>query len=140
MKKLFSIRQDSHVVDVSLLITRIIAGYGMMLHGWGKIQNPFAWAGDSFPGILQALAAVAEFGGGLALAMGLFARLSSFGIFMTMIVATWTHAITRGDPFVAKGGASYELAVMYLLLSLQFMILGPGRYSLDSKIFGVQKS
>lgn len=140
MKKLFAIRQDTVQADITLLIVRLIAGVGMMLHGQGKIQNPFSWAGDSFPGILQALAAFAEFGGGLALALGLLTRLSSLGIFFTMVVAAWTHAVVRGDPFVSKGGPSYEPAVMYLIITLLIMVFGAGRYSLDAKIFGSKKS
>lgn len=140
MKKFFTIRHDTVPADLALLIVRLVAGYGMMLHGWGKIQNPFAWAGDSFPAILQGLAALAEFGGGLALLLGFLTRLSALGIFFTMLVAAWTHAIVRGDPFVSKGGASYEPAAMYLIITLLIMIMGAGRYSIDAKIFGAKRS
>jgi uncharacterized membrane protein YphA (DoxX/SURF4 family) len=52
-----------------------------------------------------------------------------------MAVAFWTHAVVRGDPFVAHG-ASYELALVYLAISLLLMLGGAGRLSLDAALFG----
>jgi putative oxidoreductase len=47
-------------------------GTAFLFHGWSKIQNPFGWMGPQscMPGILLALAALSEFGGGLALIVG----------------------------------------------------------------------
>jgi putative oxidoreductase len=109
-----------------------------MYHGYGKIQNPFAWMGpkSNFPGIFQALAAVSEFGGGLAWILGLLMPLASFGIGCTMAVALWTHSMVRHDPFVAKGGGpSYELASVYFCAALLFLLAGPGRFALDHILF-----
>lgn len=122
---------------VGLLVLRVVAGLGMMFHGWGKIQNPFGWMGPDadIPGIFQALAAVSEFGGGLAWILGLLTPLSALGIFFTMVVATHKHAVVLGDPFVGRGG-SYELALLYLCMALLFILTGPGKWSLDALIFG----
>ncbi len=128
--------------SVALLLLRLVVGVAFMFHGAGKIVNPFGWMGPDagVPGILQALAALSEFGGGLALILGLLTPLASLGIFFTMVVATHMHAVLRGDPFVAKGGGpSYELALVFLAVSLVFMLVGPGRYSADAKIFGERK-
>ena len=137
-KKLFSVPGDSAFGDFSLLLLRFVAGLAFMFHGWGKIQNPFGWMGpDGFaPGFLQALAAIAEFGGGLAWILGLLTPLASLGIASTMVVAFSMHAIMRGDPFVAKGGPSYEVAVLYFCVALVLFAIGPGRLSLDGQIFG----
>jgi len=86
------------------------------------------------PGFMQALAALAEFGGGIAIAVGLLTRLSSFGIACTMGVAVYMHAIMKGDPFVAREGGSYELAAVYLCVSLLLLAAGPGRISFDRAI------
>jgi putative oxidoreductase len=112
-----------------------------MFHGWGKIQNPFGWMGpDAFaPSVFQALAAVAEFGGGLALMIGLATPLASLGIACTMAVAAFMHALVWRDPFVGRDG-SYELAAVYLCLALLFIATGPGRFSLDSLFFGVRRT
>jgi len=108
-----------------------------MFHGWSKIQQPFSWMGPeaTIPGVFQALAAVSEFFGGLAWILGFLTPVASFGLLCTMIVAFWTHAVVRGDPFVARG-ASYELALVYLAISLLLILCGPGRLSLDAALFG----
>ena len=139
IRKLFATPEYDTTSDLALLVIRFVGGAAFMLHGWGKIQNPFTWMGpDSFaPGIFQALAALSEFGGGLAWILGLLTPLASLGVASTMAVATWFHAIKRGDPFVSKGGeASYELAAIYLCIALVFIALGPGRFSLDRALFG----
>ncbi len=125
--------------DAALLLLRSVAGLAFMFHGWRKIQNPFSWMGpDGFaPGIFQALAAISEFGGGLAWILGLLIPLASLGIACTMAVAFVVHAFMRGDPFVAMGGGpSYELAALFFCIALLLMAVGPGRFSLDRKIFG----
>ena len=136
--KIFATRNLPVSVDVLLLLTRIIVGYAFILHGWGKIQNPLHWMGSesSVPAIFQALAAIAEFGGGFALILGLLMRLGALGICCNMVVAVYMHSIVMGDPFVnLTGGRSYELASAYLLIALLLALLGPGRFSLDQKIF-----
>lgn len=131
MKKLiFHNVQDSRA-SLALLILRVVFGVAMVMHGWGKIQNPMAWAGDNFPGFLQLLAAVAEFGGGIAWIIGCLVPLASFGLFCTMAMAVYVHAVVKGDPFI--GGS--ELAVIYLAFAIAIVISGPGKYSVDSKIF-----
>ena len=139
IRDLFTMPKHSTFGDVALMLLRVVAGIAFMLHGWGKIQNPFGWMGpDAFaPGVFQALAAVAEFGGGLAWVIGLLTPLASLGIATTMAVAFYVHAVMRADPFVAKGGgSSYELAVVYFAIAVLLIALGPGRVSLDRALFG----
>ena len=89
------------------------------------------------PSILQGLAALWEFGGGIAWILGLLTPLASFGLACTMTVAVWMHAIVRGDPFVPSGpGGSYELASIYLCIAVLLLLSGPGRFSLDPVVFG----
>ena len=139
LRKLLSVPQNSIFTDVALLLLRVVAGLAFMFHGWSKIQNPFGWMGpDAFaPGIFQALAALSEFGGGLAWILGLLTPLASLGIAATMGVAFWFHAVMRGDPFVASGGGgSYELAAIYFCIALLLLAVGPGRASVDGTLFG----
>ncbi len=139
MKNLFAVRKHSIDMDIVLLIVRLICGYAFIHHGFGKIQNPFHWMGAeaTVPSIFQALAALSEFGGGFALILGLLTRLGTLGIVCTMVVAVYTHMIVMGDPFVnMTGGRSYELAMVYLGISLAVLIFTPGRFSLDRVIFG----
>ena len=124
--------------SVGLLLLRLVMGMAFVFHGWPKIQNPFGWMGPeaAVPGILLALAALAEFGGGIALILGILTRLASIGIAGVMVVAIGMVHVPKGDPFVGHGGASWELAAVYLACAIVFLILGPGRVSLDALFFG----
>jgi putative oxidoreductase len=113
--------------SLALLAVRMVAGIAFVIHGWPKIRDPFAWMGAGTPPIFQAMAAVAELGGGVAWILGLFTPLSSLGIACTMIVAIARHVIVKRDPFV--GG--YELAAVYLCISLLILAFGSGRFSLE---------
>ena len=125
--------------SVGLLALRLVVGPAMALHGWPKIQQPFGWMGPdaAVPGVLQFLAALAEFGGGIALVLGLLTRVASLGIAATMAVAAGMVHIAAGDPFVARGGGrSWELAAVYLACAVLLLLAGPGRLSLDARLFG----
>lgn len=136
--RLFQPAPQTTAASIALLLLRLVAGYAMILHGWGKIQSPMSWMGPdaTVPGIFQLLAALSEFGGGIAWVIGLVTPLASFGMLCTMVVATHMHAVVNGDPFVGKGGPSYELALLYLVISVVFIAVGPGKFSTDAKVFG----
>ena len=137
--KIFGISTNPVALDAVLLLIRLVTGFAFMHHGWGKIQHPMNWMGEgsSYPGIFQALSAVAEFIGGSALVLGFLTRIAAFGIVCNMLVALHVHIFVRGDPFVnLKGGSSYELALVFLVIAILFLIMGPGRYSLDRLVFG----
>jgi len=138
IQRLKPLRQSARV-SAGLLLLRLVAGAAFLYHGYGKIQNPFGWMGPDagFPGIFQALAAVSEFGGGLAWMLGLLTPLASCGLACTMAVAVWMHAAVLHDPFVAlQGGRSYELASVYLCVTVLLLLAGPGRFSVDRVAFG----
>lgn len=88
------------------------------------------------PPVLQAAAALSEFGGGIALVLGLLTPLAALGIGATMSVAVFLVHLKMGHPFVAQGGPSYELAAVYLAAAILFLLVGPGRLSLDALLFG----
>jgi len=129
------ILKKDRLYSLAILLVRLVVGLAFMLHGWGKIQHPLSWMGPEapVPGIFQALAALSEFGGGLAWILGLLTPLASLGIFFTMGVAAFTH-ISRGDAFVGPA-PTYELALVYLSVSILLLLAGPGKYSADFKIF-----
>lgn len=140
----YFLQTESHsiAVSVALLLVRCVVGLAFIYHGWGKIQTPFNWMPPdgpmAIPGIFQFLAAFSEFGGGVALIIGLLTRLASLGLFFTMVVAVYMHAIVMGDPFVSSSpaGGSYELSMVYLVVLVLLFLLGAGKISLDSLVFG----
>jgi len=126
--------------SAALLLLRLVVGSAFILHGWGKIQHPFNWAPPqsplTIPGIFQFLAALSEFGGGIALILGLLTPLAALGIGSTMSVALYLHMIVRQDPFVSMtGGPGFELPAVYFGIAVLILTLGPGKFSLDAKIF-----
>lgn len=141
MKKFFSTPVHPMNEDLVLLLIRVFVGVIFIFAGWGKIQNPMGWMGENppFPGFMLALAAFAEFAGGLALLLGVVSRLASLGLMCTMIGAIYLHKVVMGDPFANQTGpGSYQPAVLYFILSLVLFVMGPGRLSLDRKIFGAK--
>ncbi|HEX8553027.1 MAG TPA: DoxX family protein [Abditibacteriaceae bacterium] len=125
-----------------LLVLRVVFGLALMQHGIPKMKAPFNWMGPDapVPGFLQFLAALSEFGGGLALAFGFLSPLAALGVIFTMAVAAVTaHG---AHPWVASkpGGPSKELALSYLAFGLTILLAGPGRLSLDALLFGRKRS
>jgi len=126
---------------IGLLFLRVVVGTALMLHGWSKIQHPFSWMDkmpNPAPAPLQALAAISEFGGGLALLLGLLTPIAMLGVMSTMIGAFLIRH--RNDPWVNPGGRSFELPSLYLAMAIMFIIVGPGIYSLDAMLFGKKRS
>ena len=125
----------------ALLVLRVVGGSAMAFHGWTKVQDPTTWMDGKFAepaiGPLQAAAAVSEFVGGIALAIGLMTPLFCLAILGTMAVAL-EHHIGRGDPFVIKGSAkgTWELAAIHATIATTVLLAGPGRWSIDFFLFG----
>lgn len=139
MKSCFQRPPLSKCASAALLLLRIIAGSAFIIHGFAKMHAPTSWMGPeaTVPGFLQFLAAFAEFGGGIAWIIGLLTPLASLGIAITMTVATYVMMVAMAAPFVnLTGGMSGELGLTFFAIAVLLMIMGPGKFSLDVKIFG----
>jgi len=139
IKKIFSAPSHTTAADIALLLVRLVAGVAFVWHGTGKIQSPFNWMGpqSTMPGILQAAAALAEFGGGLLLIFGFLTALGALGIACVMVVAIYMTAVTFHAPFISNsGGTSWELPATYLALMIMLKLVGAGRFSVDHHWFG----
>lgn len=133
MKRLFVVLtpERSWGAEVSMTTLRVVAGLSMALaHGWKKIPPADGFvghlAGMGFPAphVFAWLAALAEFGGGLLLAVGLLTRFAAISVAGTMFVAAFVaHA---ADPFGKK-----EMALLYFVIAFVFAIRGSGRISAD---------
>jgi len=125
--------------DVGLLLLRIGIGIAFVLHGFPKIFKPEVqaflaplFAHGGLPGGETAvlLAGLAEFLGGLALVSGLLFRPATLVLAFNMLVAVYWH-LNLGDNFM-KYSHALESAILFIAL----FIIGPGKLSLDAKIFG----
>ena len=121
--------------SVGLLVLRLLTGFGIMLHGWGKVSAGHErMAGVAnmvgLPAPFGYMAAFTEFFGGILINLGLLTPLAAIALIVTMIVAA-IHHITSGDPFI--GG--YELASVYLVTFFAILMAGPGKFSVDYALF-----
>jgi putative oxidoreductase len=130
-------------VAFGLFLLRVIVGAAFMVHGLSKIQAPFSWGnGMGIPPAFQALAALAEFGGGLAFILGFLTPLAALGIAITMAVAFVTVQLKYGNPWIASkpGANSYESLAFYFITAITIFLTGPGKISLDAALFGKGRS
>lgn len=128
-------------MDIGLLLLRVVVGLTLAAHGAQKL---FGWfGGPGLDGVAQfftmlgfppgkrhaLMAGLAETGGGLLLALGLFTPLAAALIVSVMLVAIFTVHIAKGF-FVANGGYEYNLVIVAAALAIAFT--GPGSWSLEA--------
>lgn len=126
-----------------LLVVRLYWGWQFAQTGWGKLTHLDRTAGFfeslsiPLPKLNAIMAGATECGGGVLLALGLFARPASVPLIFTMLVAYWTadrdalNAITSDpDKFVTAA------PFLFLLASLIVLAFGPGKLSLDALLGG----
>lgn len=122
--------------DFAMLLLRVVVGLAFVLHGWPKIQHPATWVGSALPGVppwLAAVAAFAEFGGGIALLAGFTTPLFAFLIACDMVVAIFFVLVPHGATFVSTTATAttYELPALYLAAAITLILVGPGAFSID---------
>ena len=123
--------------SLGLLALRLVVGAAFIVHGWPKIQNPMHWMGDKVSPILQLAAAIAEFGGGIALILGFLTPIAAGLLAIDMAFALILVHLPQHQPFVGGGpGGSFELPLVYLAIMIALLGTGPGAYSLDAAVFG----
>jgi putative oxidoreductase len=125
---------DGALANLGLALARVVAG-GMLAfgHGMGKLPpsekfiEGVAALGFPMPEVFAWAAGLAEFGGGILLMLGLLTRPAAAFIAFTMATAAFgKHA---GDAFDIK-----ERALLYLVLAVVFITVGPGRLSVDTRL------
>jgi putative oxidoreductase len=127
-------------MEIGLALLRLTTGLILAAHGAQKL---FGWFGGPgldgtgqffetigfLPGWRHALmAGVAETGGGLLLALGLFTPIGAALICSVMLVAVTVHM--KNGFFAQNGG--YEYAVVLGVAALTVAFTGPGSLSLDA--------
>ena len=117
--------------NIGIVILRVFIGAALMTHGCAKLfggMEKFTGfvtsLGVPAPHVMAYLAALSESLGALLLAIGLLTRPAAFMILCTMSVAIFG---ALGDQPFAK----QELAWLYLIPALMFLLKGAGKWSLD---------
>ncbi|MGD9781354.1 MAG: DoxX family protein [Kiritimatiellia bacterium] len=118
--------------NAGLPILRVFIGAALLTHGWGKMFGGLggfidgvAQMGFPAPTLMGFLAAFAESIGAILLAAGLLTRPAAFLIAATMAgAALKVHA--------GQGFAAQEMAWLYFVPALFFLLKGAGKWSLDA--------
>jgi putative oxidoreductase len=125
------------VIPLSWLVVRIGCGWVLLVHGWGKVtRGPSAYVkGFTEMGFDPALpwvwaGLIIEFGGGLAILLGLFTRFfaAAVAIQMAIITVLYWH---NGFSWLNRG---YEFTLLWGMVAFAIALRGGGPYSLDRKL------
>ncbi len=130
--------------ELSIFVLRVGFSLFMIHHGLEKLQDPQGFAefvvGKYFP-FLPGDPIIWTFAAGitqiicpLGLAIGIFPRISAFGLLNTMLFAIYFHLLDTGlEGFpiavVEDHNYAFELSAIYAAISLYFVCSGPGRLS-----------
>lgn len=139
--KRFLFNANATYLNLGLLLFRVAVGASFIYHhGFRKISNPGMWKdlggaieiiGIHFAPVFWGfMAAFAEFFGSVFLILGLFTRPAVILMAFVMFIVVYSD-YQAGDSF------SYPLNLMFIFLT--FLIIGPGKYSIDAQISGFKK-
>lgn len=118
-------------LDAWLIILRLLIAGFMFTHGFPKFYKLMTGGEIQFREVFGLSAAVslslavfAEVICSTLILIGLFTRLATVPLIITMLVAAFVaHA---NDPFARK-----EVALLYAFIYVTIAVLGPGKYSVD---------
>jgi putative oxidoreductase len=123
------VKSNSVVGDLGLFVLRVFAVLSLAYaHGWSKVPPGEGFVRTvtslGFPVEMAYLTMLAEFFGGIALALGLATRPVALALVGNFAVAGFmAHA---ADPYVRK-----ELPFLFLAVAAMFLCVGAGRFSVD---------
>jgi putative oxidoreductase len=102
----------------------MVAAYGRLFlnQEWGFVDG-VEQLGFPVSLFFATCSALAEFIGGLFMALGLFTRYAALFVIINMSVAVTRHLLTN---------MRYELATLYLIVAVFLLIRGAGTLSVDS--------
>lgn len=131
------------MIALGLLVLRLAVGLAIAGHGAQKLFGWFGGGGtegtarmfDAIgfrPGRVTAvLGGLAEFGGGLSLAIGLLVPLGAIAVISMMLGAI--IAVHRPKGWWNQNGGM-EFPAVIAVIALVIVLTGPGRYSLDGAL------
>ena len=145
-RRLVSTDTEAMFPQVGLAGLRIIVGILVaVFHGWHKVVQGWqyltagsdwpllhdtAQLGFPLPVLFTILAALSQFLGGSLLVVGAYTRVAALMVASTMFTATVFNVQTAGP--------DVQLAGLYALVSLAFVLIGGGRWSIDRYLEGAR--
>jgi putative oxidoreductase len=145
MNKLQLFSEQPINMDLGLLLIRVIIGTLMAFIGYEKLIHFDELVVDEFwaknvsflgmtGGVPLFLTIFAEFFCSLFLILGLFTR---FSLFLLMFCMGYIFMVIFPMSIVDKGENGYHFndAFVYFIIYLGLFFTGPGKYSLDKKLF-----
>jgi putative oxidoreductase len=146
VRRALAVRAAPALRDGALVAARVGLAWLFVYHGASTLFGAFHGAGihrtaEFFatvaglrPGTFFAvLNGITEFFGGIAVGVGLLARLAAIGLFFDMVIAMVTVTFANGIVSDAAG-SGYEINVALAALALVVVLLGAGRLSADAWI------
>jgi len=132
--------------DLALLLLRIGLGLPFLLYGWLHVVDVEGFTrafderfGIPFPQLMGPFVAWVEFLGGAATLLGIFTRYAGLLLAITMVVSTLVVRLPAG---LAEGRDAlglvghWDLDLTLFVIGVALMVVGPGRYALEPKLFG----
>ena len=123
--------------DLPLLFIRLILAvgfFGPAMMKWkdiGAIAQWFGTLGMPFPTLNAYLAASTEALGVVLLTLGLYTRIISIPLIITMLVAIVTVHLHNG---FEAGNNGFEIPLYYMIMLFTLLVFGSGKISIDNWI------
>lgn len=129
--------EESKRRDVTLAVVRVVLGIVFVMHGWQKydtntidgVEAMFDGMGVPFAYASAVGVTMLELIGGVALALGVLVRPLGAVFAATMVGAIY---FAHWDAGFYAGEGGYEFVLVLGVVSAMFVVLGPGRFSVDT--------
>ncbi len=123
--------------DGGKLVLRVAIGVLLLLHGIAKLKSGVGGiegmlTSNGLPGALAYLVYVGEILAPLGLILGVFTRISAAIVLVNMLFAIGLAHMGEVFTLTTTGGWGIELQALFLFGALAVVLLGPGRFSVQS--------
>lgn len=122
------------------LLVRVWTGSNLIVHGYPKLgkqgrQQSVGWMKSmGIAGGTAVLAGVLEFFGGLFLIAGLIVPIVALFFAIQFFLIIVMKKTKMKAVFTGQNKPTYEIDVLYLILSIVILVLGAGAFSVDGLI------
>jgi putative oxidoreductase len=125
-------------LDIALLVLRLVLAAVFISHGYQKVfvfgfagvTGAFTSMGVPLPGLVGPFIALLEFFGGIAMLLGIFARI--FGVLLACDMLGAIIFVHAKNGFSAPKGV--EMVLPNLAMALAIALVGAGAYSIDAML------